>query len=47
MKGLKGVDPTKEPNDLVVFLAVLGWAVLLAYLIGLLVNWLSSITWFV
>ena len=25
MKGIKGVDPTKEPNDIIVALAFIGW----------------------
>lgn len=25
MKGLKEVDPTQEPHDIVVLLAVMGW----------------------
>jgi hypothetical protein len=45
--GLRGVDPRHEPNDLTIFLALIGWAVLLVYLIDLLVDWVCSLTWFV
>jgi hypothetical protein len=47
MKGLRDVDPTQVPNDLVVLIAVIGWVGLFAYLVTLLIDWLSSITWFV
>jgi hypothetical protein len=45
--GLNGVDPRREPNDLTIFLALIGWTVLLVYLIDLLVDWVCSLTWFV
>jgi hypothetical protein len=47
MKGLKDVDPAQQPNDLVVLLAVIGWVILLVYLISLAIDWVSSITWFI
>lgn len=47
MKGLRDVDPTQVPHDLVVLIAVIGWVGLFAYLVNLLIDWLSSITWFV
>ena len=47
MKGCRWVDPTKDPHPLVTLTAILGWAALFAYVVSLLLDWLSRITWFV
>lgn len=47
MKGLKDIDPMQQPNSLVVLLALIGWVILLVYLIRLGLDWVSSITRFI
>jgi hypothetical protein len=47
MKGLRDVDPMQVPHDVVILIAAMGWVGLFAYLVSLLVDWLSSITWFI
>lgn len=47
MNGLKGFDPENEPNDLVVFIAMLGWIFFLVGVIDVVLEWLTTCTWFV
>lgn len=47
MKGLKDVDPMQQPNSLVVLLALIGWVIMMVYLIRLGLDWISSITRFI
>ena len=47
MKGLKGFDPTDNPNDLVVLVAIIGWGILFVFLIDAALDWLTTLTWFV
>lgn len=37
----------KEPHPLVILLSLIGWATFFAYVIGLVIDWLRHVTWFV
>jgi uncharacterized Tic20 family protein len=41
MKGLKGIDPERGENHLAQLLAAIGWIIMLASVLGALLDWVA------